>query len=189
MPNITKIKKEEIISASIQIVREEGINALNARILAKKMNCSIQPVYYHFPTMNELRTKVKEKIKEVYNSYIEETKKVENTFKSVGLAYIRFAEEEPNFFKLLFMEKDNKIFCLNQQLDENYEYILSTIISMYPITREQAIHLYENVWVTTHGLAVMIATGFMHPTHEKISSILTESFRGQLLIIEEKKND
>ena len=45
MPAIKKINKEDIINASVEIVRKEGITGLNARKIAKNLGCSTQPLH------------------------------------------------------------------------------------------------------------------------------------------------
>lgn len=42
MPAIKKINREDIIKASVEIIRKEGLESLNARGVAKKLNCSTQ---------------------------------------------------------------------------------------------------------------------------------------------------
>ena len=46
MPAKRKIQKEDILQASISIISHEGLNALNARKIAKKLGCSTQPLFY-----------------------------------------------------------------------------------------------------------------------------------------------
>ena len=45
MPAKRKIQKEDILKASISIISHEGLNALNARKIAKKLGCSTQPLF------------------------------------------------------------------------------------------------------------------------------------------------
>ena len=44
MPPKVKVTQDQIIQAAMDIVRESGIDALNARALAKQLDCSIQPI-------------------------------------------------------------------------------------------------------------------------------------------------
>ena len=76
---------------------------------------------------------------------------------------------------------------LNHSIDENYDYILSTITDTYDVSIEAAKIIYDNVWICTHGLAVMIATGFMKFSKEAIVNKLTDFFKGQLLIYKDYK--
>lgn len=45
MPAIKKISREAIINAAIDVLREGGAMAINARSIAKKLECSTQPIY------------------------------------------------------------------------------------------------------------------------------------------------
>lgn len=53
MPPKAKVTKDMIINAAINVVREAGVENINARTVAKKLNCSTQPVMYHFETIEE----------------------------------------------------------------------------------------------------------------------------------------
>lgn len=191
MANKTKTTREEILRVAVQLVREKGMGVLNARALAKIIHCSIQPIYYHFPTMVELRDEVRSCIKQIYNDHISSLKASNRVihFIDVGFSYLMFAEKEPNFFKVLFMEQQNRPYGIEDATDINLDYILSTIVDEFALCREEALSLMEVVWVTTYGLAVMIASGYMHPSHEKISQILYSSFYGQLKLIKTQNKE
>lgn len=179
MPNKIKVTKEDILNCALTITKKTGIGNVNARIFAKELNCSIQPIYYYFETMDNLRKQIVHEARKIYNSYIEDSKKDPDNpaFKAVGIAYIKFASLEPNLFQLLFMSKADNEFGISAKIDENYDYILSTIDA----PKEDAKRIYEAIWITTHGMATMIATGFMKPTPGEISDILTFVFKGLVL--------
>ena len=61
MPPKTKVSKEEILSTAVNLVRNDGENALNARNIARSLGCSTQPRFSNFINMDELRAAVKEK--------------------------------------------------------------------------------------------------------------------------------
>ena len=61
MPPKVKITKEEIINTAVNIVRNSGAPAINARTIAAILNCSTQPIFSNFATMDELRLAVLEK--------------------------------------------------------------------------------------------------------------------------------
>ena len=50
MPPKVKVTKDMVIDAAFEIAREAGAENINARTVAKKLNCSTQPVMYHFAT-------------------------------------------------------------------------------------------------------------------------------------------
>ena len=51
MPPKVKVTKDMVIDAAFEIAREAGAENINARTVAKKLNCSTQPVMYHFATI------------------------------------------------------------------------------------------------------------------------------------------
>ena len=61
MPPKVKVTKEDIINAAVDIVRKSGAQAINARTVASVLNCSTQPVFSNFATMDELRLAVAKK--------------------------------------------------------------------------------------------------------------------------------
>ena len=45
MSAIKQIPKDKIIDAATELVRKNGMSALNARTLAKELGCSTRPIY------------------------------------------------------------------------------------------------------------------------------------------------
>ena len=76
MPNKIKVTKEDILNCALTITKKTGIGNVNARIIAKELNCSIQPIYYYFETMDNLRKQIVHEARKIYNSYIEDSKKI-----------------------------------------------------------------------------------------------------------------
>ena len=105
MPPKIKVTKDDIINAAVEIVRNSGAQAINARTIASTLNCSTQPVFSNFATMDELRLAVVEKADILCQAYMQ--REVEcgefPAYKANGMAYIRFAKEEKELFKLLYM--------------------------------------------------------------------------------------
>ena len=109
MPPKVKITREDIINAAVGIVRRDGAQAINARELAAVLNCSTQPVFSNFETMDKLRLAVVHEADALCREYMRH--EVESgefpPYKANGMAYIRFAKEERELFKLLYMRDRN----------------------------------------------------------------------------------
>ena len=58
MPPRAKITKEMVIDAAFEVAREQGVENINARTVAKKLSCSTQPIMYHFETIEKLKKAV-----------------------------------------------------------------------------------------------------------------------------------
>lgn len=61
MPARVKATKEMIVDAAFDIARETGAENINARTVSEKLNCSTQPVMYHFATIEDLKRAVYER--------------------------------------------------------------------------------------------------------------------------------
>ena len=60
MPAAKKVSRDEIIDAAIDVLRDDGFSAINARSVAKKLGCSTQPIYFSFKNMDELKAALTE---------------------------------------------------------------------------------------------------------------------------------
>ena len=179
MPPKAKFKKEEIITAALDIVREKGLEALTARSLGIRLGSSSCPVFTVFQNMEEVQKAVMDAARVLYKGYIEKGLSGAPAFKGVGIQYIRFATEEPKLFQLLFMAEHETIpgfSSILQIIDENYHKILSSIIEEYGITNSHAEKLYRHLWIYSHGIATLCATKMCRFTGQEISEMLTEVF-------------
>ena len=71
MPPKPIIDKNNVMEAAIQLVREKGMDSINARSLAKILGCSTRPLFRIYPNMNELKKDVKVELDRYYNTFME----------------------------------------------------------------------------------------------------------------------
>ena len=103
MPPKPKITRDMVIDAAFEVAREAGGENINARTVAKKLNCSTQPVMYHFATIEELKKAVYAKLDWYHTEYLMKIDEIQKgAMLGIGINYIRFAVEEPNLFRFLF---------------------------------------------------------------------------------------
>lgn len=178
MPPKIKITKEDIINTAINIVRKEGVNALNARNIAGALNSSTQPVFSNFATMDELRLAVVEAADILCQEYMQ--REMENgeypAYKASGMAYIRFAKEEKELFKLLYM-RDRTMERIPKETELNTQ-MESMVQSNTKLNGMDAKLFHLEMWAYVHGIATMIATGFLELDWDLISRMLTDSYQG-----------
>ncbi len=177
MPPKVKITKDEIVRTALELLRREGEDAMNARHIAAVLNCSTQPVFSNFATMEELQHAVLEAAYEYYHSFL--TQEAQGgkypPYKAYGMAYIRFAREEKELFKALFM-CDRK----GQPLIPSPDFSASVDIIMQSngITREQAELWHMEMWSCVHGIGTMLATSFLDLDEQLISRMLSDIYGG-----------
>ncbi len=179
MPPKAKYTREEMTEIAYELVRAQGKEALHARSLATALGTSTAPIFTAFDTIEELQQAVLEKAKEKYREYLQRGLSAELPFKGAGLQYIRFAKEEPNLFKLLFMGAgdDKTVSHYMPAHDENEPLVRGTVEQAYGMSEEQAKRLYNHLSVYVHGIAVMYAQGGCVFTDEDVSNMLSEVFK------------
>ena len=178
MPPKAKVTKEDIINAAVDIVRESGSQAINARTVASVLNCSTQPIFSNFATMDELRLAVVEKADVLCQEYMQrevESKKYP-IYKANGMAYIRFAQEEKELFKLLYMRDRS---CeLIPEATEQTDRMESIVHNNTGLSGVDAKLFHLEMWAYVHGIATMFATSFFDLDWELVSKMLTDSYQG-----------
>ena len=139
MPPKVKITKEDIINTAVELIRSEGMDALNARAVASALGCSTQPVFSNFATMDELFEAAVAAAYEIYLGFIKreaESGKYPR-YKAFGRAYIRFAEEEKHGSYVLGNFKDTNEPALLWKQFEDYASVYSLLPCIpYQILRE-----------------------------------------------------
>lgn len=181
MPPKVKIPKDEIIKAAFEITKECGIDWVTAKSIARRLNCSTQPVYWVFENMENLRVEVTKEANKEYNNYLLTEIEGLPKYKTTGWNYIRFAKEQPQLFKLLFMtERQRDTYIAESNLDENKDYIISLIIKDYGLLPKAANDLYVSMWLFSHGIATMLVTKTVKLDDADISRMLTGAFTGIL---------
>lgn len=178
MPPKVKITKEDIINATLEIVRQSGMQAINARSLASYLDCSTQPIFSNFSNMDDLRFAVLKKADELYNGYIKSEIQSGKypPYKSSGMAYIRFAYEEKELFKLLFMrDRTDEESCEQIQFTDGIDALLQKNTGL---DEGHAKLFHFEMWAYVHGIATMLATNFLKLDWEFISRMLTDAYLG-----------
>lgn len=173
MPAKKIITKQILIDGAIEIIRRDGGSALNMRNLAKQCNCSTQPIYLSFKGIDELKCEVRKRVAELFDKFIanELASGKYPPYKAIGMGYVRFAKQESELFKYVFM-CDRK----NEYRWETGSFNKSTDILMkeFGLNREDATTFHTEMWIFVHGIATMIATGYQNWSGETVSQMLTD---------------
>ena len=177
MPPKVKTTREDIINTAIGLIRSKGQHSINARAIANALNCSTQPVFSNFATMDKLEEAVIVAAYDIYLGFIKA--EVESgkypQYKSFGMAYVRFACEEKELFKLLFMrDRTGEDMSLSPDFEESVQLIMNA----NGVTAEKAKLIHLEMWTFVHGISVMIATSFLSFEWETISNMISDIYMG-----------
>ena len=180
MPPKNKFTKEEIIEACLDLVREEGKSAVTARAVAARLKSSPKVIFGLFDSMEELNKAIVIAAEETFVRQVEVALQEEKAFRAVGIAYIRFAAEEPQLFQLIFMnESERAIHQFSEFLpikDYSYEKMILSIQEEYGLSRQLSEQLYQHLFIYSHGIASMTAAGIYSFSSAELTAMLTQVF-------------
>lgn len=181
MPPVKKYERKEIIEAALRIIEKDGASAVNARRIAKELDCSVQPIFHNFANMKELNDAVYMAMYEKYTEYMTANMDKEKPYKQMGLGYIKFAKEHPAFFKAIFMQPtrlDAKVFIMSDQLGEE---VIRVGQELTGLSYDEQKKFHVKVWIFTHGIACLLATRTIYMSDEEVEATLEFTVREMLI--------
>ena len=182
-----KFTREIIINSCVELIRNEGFDALTIRKIAKKMNSSINPIFYEFGTLDNLKKAAILKCIEIYNTFINKVPKIDSKpYLSFGISFLRFAYLEPNIFNVLYLsnETDKLIIKFHQQ--ENSKAIEKIkLVTSFDLENSAIIH--KNLSIAVLGLGVLLSQRKIIYNEKEITKFLIDLFDGQALLMKEGK--
>ena len=190
MPTQIKISKDMILNVAFEIVREEGMEKLNNKEIAKRLKCSIRPIYYQFKNVEEMQEELYKKIEKFFYQFlldnmIDDIPK----YKQVGINYIKFAKQEKNFFQILFMSNIGlSPDAFVSKAGDDYKEIEKLVKISTNIKEEDIKGFHTKMWFYCHGIATLVANGTIKVNEEQIRDLLSYEFQA-LMLLEENLNN
>ena len=172
-----KFTKEEVLSVTIDFIRENGIEALTARELAKKLDSSTKVIFSLFSNMKNLEDEAKFAAENIFSEKVNLALKDNSPFKRLGVEYILFSKNEPKLFQWLFMKKGIEVESFKDFLpmrDYEYKSVIESIDEEYKISIENSKKLYEHLFIYSHGIATLTVTGIYNFTPTEIIEYMAE---------------
>ncbi len=189
MPPKPKITKDMIIDSAFEIARKTGAENINARTVSEKLNCSTQPVMYHFATIEELKRAVYTKSDCYHTEYLMNIEKPQNGIMlGIGLNYIRFAIQEPHLFRFLFQSGFAVENSLLEMIDSTeLEPVLSAMQNAVGMNLVQTKEVFLTISMFAHGYASIIANNSLEYDEELVAAHLERAYRGAVLAVQEEQ--
>ena len=136
-------------------------------------------IFSNFSSMEELKLEVVKKADELCAAYTQ--REIESgefpIYKARGMAYIRFAKEEKELFKLLYM-RDRALEDTAEQDEVSSKEAIKNVTENTGLTADDAKLFHLEIWSFVHGIATMLATGFLDLDRELISKMITDAYQG-----------
>lgn len=173
MPPKARYTKEEIISMALSLVRAKGAEAVTAREVASVLGMSSRPIFTWFSSMDELKEGVRAAASDIFQKYIDSGLSEKIPFLGVGMSIVRFAKEEPELYKLLFMSPlDSGISGVSA---DSRGVVRSSIMSIYDMSAQDADCYFSHMWLTAYSMASMTAMGHRSFSDSEVRAVFAQA--------------
>ena len=176
MPAVKKVSREEIIDAAVDVLRDGGFSAVNARSVAKKLGCSTQPIYFSFRNMIERAAQMHEqRVRDSLRAH----EGNDSRYSSYGMGFVQFAAEEKQLFRWLYLEGEQ---LGPYQNDILLPEVIGVIMEEFGYGEDVARRFHQDMIYFTYGLAILANTGHLPLTETELREAFRREFRALIAI-------
>ena len=156
-------RKQEIIEVAARHCREQGLQKMSLRGVAKEVGISAPSLYEYFKNkdalIDTLRGLERTRLAVALTEELDPTKTVKNRLFDMAKAYIEFAVKQPDSFQLLFSLPTNRVSVdSDPEADSPYLPLLNTCKEaikskeVAPYIKEPEMLAFQ-LWSLMHGIA------------------------------------
>jgi AcrR family transcriptional regulator len=176
MPPTVRFTRDAVLHAACQLMRREGMEALNARAIAKELGGSTQPIFRLFTNMEDLHRELILYVARQFQAHAEaDMAQSDSPYIQLCTTYLLYGRDEPELFKLLFMR--DRVSEGQYSDQTSFDLVFNIIKKETPLDDETALRFFERTWLFIHGLAVCIATKYIPCQDERyLISMVKEAY-------------
>ena len=178
MPAARKVSKDEIIDAAVEVLCDGGFSAVNARSVAKKLGCSTQPIYFSFQNMDELKAALTERAVAMHTRRVRDSLRAhegnDSRYSSYGMGFVKFAAEEKQLFRWLYLEGEQ---LGPYQNDVLLGEVIAVIVEEFGYSGDVARRFHQDMIYFSYGLAILANTDHLHLSETELREAFRREFR------------
>lgn len=193
--------KKEILDAAKSLFSEKGFESTSIRAIAEKIEYSPATIYLYYKDKNEIVHALHKEGFKMLVSHFEVLNNVSHPFerlKGMGRAYIQFALQNPDIYRLLFtMEEPLKHVanCFEEwdEGDRAFDILSKTVAECQKLgffKGFEPIQLSFVIWSTMHGLCTLRTTGHLahvgvaRASNLDLDQLMTATFETFVAVLE-----
>jgi len=169
--------REEILDAAVALIHEKGPDDFSLRALARRVDYSPAGLYEYFDSKDDIITAVcyeGHRRLQDYLRAVSDELPLDQYLVEMGLAYVRFAEQNEEHFRLMFtrVREDSPIPYEALKTDETYRILLDAVqqcLDAGVLAPHQAYGRDEmayGFWVLVHGMAMLRLTNLRNVDYD-----------------------
>lgn len=170
----SKVTKEMILQTGYLLVQQDGIESVNSRNIAQILCCSTQPIFSHFPTMEELRQSVHDYVCEVFEKDVLLEADRDHFMQNSYLKFIQLARNEKNLFTLLFLSKYCKLtnFTFDKMQYTSYQKMLLELKEKYGLNDEACLSILTRITFMLQGIGTLMVTSNLSYSNKEVIDLI-----------------
>ena len=173
MPPKVKFTKDEIVHAALNVARVKGLAAVTTRDIAAELSVSTRPIFTYFKSMAEVREAILHAAEKIYQEYLSVGLRESIPFYGFGMQHLRFAREEPQLYRMLFLDSSAGKNRAMTTLDQARSLVHDCVTKIYLMDGKTADRLIRDMWLVVHSLGTLIVTDGCSYTLDEMGAILT----------------
>jgi AcrR family transcriptional regulator len=176
-----------LIGAALDLLADEGVDALSLRGVARRVGVSAMAPYRYFPDKAALLAAVARRGFEALGAAMRAAAAVDDPREAlvgIGLAYVTYALDNPALFRMMFgsrcQSSDPELRAVR---DATYAVLSDAVTRAYPHAEHDALIL--GCWSLTHGLASLVLDGRLSDRTSDSSTEVAERVSRAMLALRE----
>ena len=160
--NRYKVTRELLLKTALQLILEEGLAKFSLRGLARKTNYSPAGLYEYFKNKEQIITELSSHGFEQLSQYIKNKQTCDKDLFGFGMAYLTFAQENPELYRLIFNFVPSKVTSLGELIKVNESFFMLNLTIKAALQDKVSDSQYESLafsyWSLLHGLSILPLT-------------------------------
>lgn len=167
--------RNALIRSGLEILASEGVQSLSLRNVARKAEVSQAAPYRHFKDKDALLAAIAEQgfirlgecLEAVEEHYAEDARSL---FFQSGLAYIKFAQTNPEYMRIMFRDRNPEAGVTFPALQEVADEAFGFLINVVEFCQHEGLArpghpltMAITAWATLHGLAILLIDNCISP--------------------------
>jgi AcrR family transcriptional regulator len=159
VPPTTRYDRAAIVEAAFEIAKESGLSAISTRHVAKRLGCSVAPIYQNFATVDDLIAAVVERVTAMSGELLA-AQTGPNPFENMGKASLAFARDYPALFREIALEPNDHM-TPHEQIEDAMAGVMASDPELADWTDAARRRLFLKMRVFQLGLSAMVANGHL----------------------------
>jgi AcrR family transcriptional regulator len=162
--------RRALLQEAVRIIHKQGVGALTLRVVGDRLGVSRTALYRHFANKSALLAAVATEGFRMLRLQTldawERHGRGPGAFDEMGLAYVRFALENPSHYRVMFggFVRNTQDVDLAREGSGAFQVLVDALMALQGsgvIRRDDPRRLAEFIWATVHGIATLAIDGLL----------------------------